>query len=260
LGIKRNGQIIRDYQIVDQIWQGSTSAVYLARAVNYNPPYGIYVAVKILSSRRGATNYIRQFQREAAIGSGLDHPNIVKVYELINHSDTLYLLMEYVRGKSLRQWSLERTFSFCEICEIFRGMLSALSYLEQKRIIHKDIKPENILISEDLSQVKLTDFGYSVRDTFFRFDPFPYAGTQQYMAPERKTGKATARSDIYSLGKVIEELLMKLNEYPNFILSILKNCVAPDPSHRYMKAEVAKRDLDLLCDYYKKKHAIRDTV
>jgi len=251
------GDVVDGYRIVERIWQGSTSTVYLARATATPPPFDLYVAVKILSSHKSSDLHVKQFSREWKTTSMLDHPNIVKVFRLVKNGDSWNLFMEYVKGKSLRQWFPERLFLFEEVVEIFEGILSALAYLQEKKIVHKDIKPENILVSEDLSQVKLIDFGYAVKDSLFRKDRFPFAGTEQYMAPERKSGKADGRADLYSAGKVMEELLGKLPYVPQFIKPIVAKCATPLAEERYQSAEEAMKDLEFFYDYFKRKHALR---
>ncbi len=258
---KRAGQIVDQYEIVEQIWQGSTSGVYLAKAATHNAEFGPYVAVKFLNTKRSRLNnssHIRQFKKQALITMELDHPNIVKVYKLFQNPEDIGIFMEYVPGKSMRQWSMEKVFSLEEVLKIFRAMLSALDHLETHRIVHKDIKPENIIISADLQQIKLTDFGYAIKKTFFYRDRFPYAGTERYMAPERRTGIATYKSDIYSVGRITEEFLNKCNcEIPGYVIAILKNCIDPDPGSRYEHASLAYKDLEFLTEYHRKKHAIR---
>ncbi|MCM8814816.1 MAG: serine/threonine protein kinase [Candidatus Omnitrophica bacterium] len=258
---KRAGQVIENYEIVEQIWQGSTSGVYLARATSLNAQFGTYVAIKILNTRRSRLNnsiHISQFRKQARIAMELNHPNIVKVFKFFHNGEDIGLIMEYVAGKSMRQWSTEKIFSLQEIILIFKAMLSALDHLEQNRVVHKDIKPENILISPDMLTIKLIDFGYAIKKSFFSWDKFPYAGTERYMAPERRTGQATHKSDIYSLGKIIEEYLLKCGqEVPGYLAAILKNCIAPEPENRYEHAAVAHKDLEFLTEYHRKKDALR---
>jgi serine/threonine protein kinase len=251
------GDVVDGYRIVERIWQGSTSTVYLARAIQSPPPFTLYVAVKTLSSHKSSQHYIKQFSREWKLTSSLDHPNIVKVFSLVKNGATQHLFMEYVKGKSLRHWFSERLFLFEEVVEIFLGLLSGLICLQEKKIIHKDIKPENILVSEDISQIKLIDFGYAVKDSLFRKDLFPFAGTEKYMAPERKSGKADGRSDLYSVGKVIEEMLEKLPYTPQFIKPIVGKCVNLLPEERYQAADETKKDLLFFYDYFKRKHEMR---
>jgi len=258
---KRAGQVIEDYEIVEQIWQGSTSGVYLAKATSNNSQYGPYVAIKLLNTRRSRFRdsvHIAQFKKQAMIAMELNHPNIVKAYKFFQDDHDIGMIMEYVPGKSMRQWSMERTFSLDEVIMIFKAMLLALAHLEEHKIVHKDVKPENILISPDMQLIKLTDFGYATRKSFFSWDKFPYAGTERYMAPERRTGQAIYKSDIYSLGKVVEEFLIKCNcEVPDYIIAILKNCINPDPKSRYEHAYTAYKDLEFLIEYHRKKDALR---
>ncbi|MCM8822541.1 MAG: serine/threonine protein kinase [Candidatus Omnitrophica bacterium] len=258
---KRAGQVIEDYEIIEQIWQGSTSGVYLAKATSSDAEFGSYVAIKLLNTKRSRLNnsaHIAQFKKQALIAMELNHPNIVKVHKFFHNGEDLGLIMEYVAGKSMRQWSMEKIFSFEEVILIFKAMLSALDHLEQHKIVHKDIKPENILISPDMKIIKLIDFGYAIRKSFLFWDKFPYAGTERYMAPERRTGQATYRSDIYSLGKIVEEYLVKCNcEVPGYVIAILKNCIDPEPKNRYEHAALAYKDLEFLTEYHRKKDALR---
>lgn len=258
---KRAGQIIEQYEIVEQIWQGSTSGVYLAKAITPDSEFGPYVAVKFLNIKRSHLNnsaHIKQFKKHALITMELDHPNIVKVFKIFQDSEDIGIFMEYVPGKSMRQWSMEKTFSLEEVLVIFKAMLSALDHLEEHRIVHKDIKPENIIVSPNLQQIKLTDFGYAIKKTFFYRDRFPYAGTEKYMAPERRRGIATYKSDIYSVGRIIEEFLSKCNcEIPGYVITILKNCIDPNPKSRYEHASLAYKDFEFLTEYHRKKNAIR---
>jgi len=258
---KRAGQVIEGYEIIEQIWQGSTSGVYLAKAVSTDSEFGAYVAIKILNTRRSRyrdSAHIAQFRRQAQIAMEMDHPNIVKAYRIFQDTEDMGIIMEYVPGKSMRQWSSERVFSLEDVLKIFKAMLSALDHLEQHKIVHKDIKPENILISANMEKIKLTDFGYAIRKSFLSWDRFPYAGTERYMAPERRTGQATYRSDIYSLGKIVEEFLSKCNcEIPGYVIAILKNCIDPNPQNRYEHAALAHKDLEFLTEYHRKKDALR---
>ncbi|MCL5408425.1 MAG: serine/threonine protein kinase [Candidatus Omnitrophica bacterium] len=239
----RVGNIIENYLIEKVIWQGSTSTIYLGKADLSNAEYGQYIAIKALSSRKTSSSYIRQFKREAKILMTLSHPNILKIFKFVKNSENFYHFMEYIDGKSLRRVMMEKIFSFEEIIKIFKSNLYALEYMEKNKIIHKDIKPENIIVSDDLQIIKLADFGFATKKSFFILDHFPYAGTEQYMAPERKRGKMDYNSDIYSLAKTIEELLAKIQNVPDFIYYILSKCTKLSPKERYQNAGLVLEDL-----------------
>ncbi len=239
----RVGNTIEKYQIVKVIWQGSTSTVYLAKASSIGAEYGQYIAIKALSSRKTSLSYIRQFKREAKILMHMDHPNILKIFKFVKNSENFYHFMEYIDGKNLRRIMIERIFSFEDVIRIFISNLSALEYMEKNKIIHKDIKPENIIISDDLKTIKLADFGFATKKSFFILDHFPYAGTEQYMAPERKKGQMYYSSDIYSLAKIIEELLEKVKDVQDFIYYILSKCTKSSLKERYESAVSVLDDL-----------------
>ena len=240
----RVGNIIEKYQITDIIWQGSTSTIYLAKAVSSDAEYGQYIAIKALSSRKTSLSHKKQFKREAKILMKLSHPYILKIFKFVNNSEDFYHFMEYIEGKSLRRVMLEKSFSFEDVIKIFKNILYALEYMEKNKIIHKDIKPENILVSDDLKIIKLADFGFATKKSFFVLDLFPYAGTKQYMAPERKKNKIDYSSDIYSLAKTIEEVLTKVqDDIPDFIYYILSKCTKFSLKERYKSANAVLKDL-----------------
>ncbi|MCL5674497.1 MAG: serine/threonine protein kinase [Candidatus Omnitrophica bacterium] len=239
----RIGTIIEKYRITNVIWQGSTSTIYLAKADSVDAEYGQYLAIKALSSRKTSLLHKGQFKREAKILMAMDHPNILKIFKFVKNSENFYHFMEYVNGKSLRRMMAERVFSFEDVIKIFKSNLYALEYMKKNKIIHKDIKPENIIVSEDLRVIKLADFGFATKKSFFILDHFPYAGTEQYMAPERKKGKMDYSSDIYSLAKTIEELLAKIQNIPDFMYYILSKCTKSSLEERYKNTSSVLEDL-----------------
>ena len=239
----RIGAAIEKYVITNVIWQGSTSVIYLAKANSSDAEYGQHIAIKALSVRKTSLSHVRQFKKEAKILMAMNHPNILKIFKFTKNNENFYHFMEYVNGKSLRRIMLEREFSFEDVIKIFENNLYALEHMEKNKIIHKDIKPENIILSQDLKTIKLADFGFATKKSFFVSDPFPYAGTEQYMAPERKKGKIGYSSDIYSLAKTIEEILTKVKDVPEFIYYILSKCTKPSLEERHQNAASVLKSL-----------------
>ena len=194
------------YQINDVIGQGGMANVFLARDLILDRD----VAVKVLRfDFQDNKDAIRRFQREAMSASQLLHHNIVEVYDVDETDQQQYIVMEYVKGTDLKSFikqnaplSLELTVS------IMSQILSAIEIAHKNRIIHRDIKPQNILITEN-NEVKITDFGIAIAlsDTSIT-QTNTLLGSVHYLSPEQARGSsATIKSDIYALGVVLYELI-----------------------------------------------------
>jgi serine/threonine-protein kinase len=217
---------ISDYILEEKIGGGAFSIVYKAtRASDSFKEKKVY-AIKVLNKKIVKTEgskAIKQFEREADIAIHLNHENVVKVYEWGYFNDNLSIVMEYVEGKNLNEFMLEPDkYPFEKLIEIGYKIGKGLVYIHQNGIIHKDLKPENILISNDEKIVKVTDFGIAkVPKKWWQRDIFEKAGTERkysrisYASPEQKKGRATMKSDIYSLGVVIDELLVAKLSVPD---------------------------------------------
>ncbi len=206
------------YCLGEVIGGGRYTKVYKAYSFLAHPPYGNPVAIKILNLNAGLfekSKLISQFEREAEIAMQLDHPNIVKVFNFGRFNRYYAMIMEYVDGKNLKEILYEREkFPFETIIKICYKAGKGLSYIHKHNIIHKDIKPDNILVSKDLEIVKITDFGIAkLPGKLWRKDIFPKGGTVtkfgiiSYVAPEQEEGNATFQSDIYSFGVTIDEVI-----------------------------------------------------
>lgn len=213
---------IANFLLDSLIGTGSFGQVW--KATHFLPGVNRTVAVKIPTDPQ----YVRQLQREGITSFGLHHPNIVNPIDLDPYADPPYLIMEYIDGPSLRQ-VIDRHPTGLPVSKaviIFRAMLEALKAAHDANVVHADVKPANVLIAEgdDLSQleprqVKLTDFGLGrVRENLLAtvlqsgtFEPQAlkrFGGTLAYMAPEqRDAGHADQRSDLYSAGVVLFEML-----------------------------------------------------
>ena len=201
------GQKINDrYQIIRTIGEGGMANVYLAHDLILDRE----VAVKILrGDLADDEKFVRRFQREAIAASSLSHPNIVEMYDVGEDEGKYYIVMEYVEGKTLKNLIKKRGgLTLPEVIDIMTQLTSAISCAHDSNIIHRDIKPQNVLIKED-GLVKITDFGIAMAlNSNELTQTNSVMGSVHYLPPEQANGKgATVKSDIYSLGIVMFELL-----------------------------------------------------
>jgi len=201
------GQIIKGYEIVEKIKDGSVGTVW--KATNNK---GQIFALKQLSPKHvSRPEKVRQFKKEATLTAKLQHKNIIKVLEHIESSPLPVFVMEFFDSENLKfaMWQMpERVYKY--EFRILRQIADALDFIHSHGIIHKDLKPENVLINER-SEIRLIDFSLSQSkmDRFLQFGR-RVEGTPLYMAPEQIQGmKCDARSDIYSFGILMYELLTK---------------------------------------------------
>lgn len=201
------GQKINDrYEIIKSIGEGGMANVYLAKDTILDRE----VAVKVLRGDLSTDEkFIRRFQREALSVSNLSHPNIVEVYDVGEEDGQYYIVMEYIEGKTLKQLLNKRgALTLPEVIDIMTQLTDGLAHAHEAYIIHRDIKPQNIMI-EDNGTVKITDFGIAMAVNATQFTQTnSVMGTVHYLPPEQANGKgATVKSDIYSLGILMYELL-----------------------------------------------------
>lgn len=193
------------YKIIRSIGSGGMAKVYLARDLILERD----VAVKLMAYNfHNDENSIRRFKREALATTELVHPNIVNIYD-VGEDENPYIVMEYIDGMDLKQYIHDHhPIPYRKTIEIMRQILDAVSYAHQHHIIHRDIKPQNILIDHD-GTVKITDFGIAVALTQNSLTQTnSLLGSVHYLSPEQARGSmATKKSDIYSLGILLFELL-----------------------------------------------------
>jgi serine/threonine protein kinase len=194
------------YEILDKLGEGAMGVVYRAR----DTTLGRVVALKMLPEEAGAASEQHQrFQREAEAIGRLNHPNIVKVYDLGAESGSLYMAMELLEGEDLRTLIAERSpVSIADRVRILAEISDGLGYAHSRGVVHRDVKPANILITS-AGRVKILDFGLArvaTRKTITRRGVI--LGTPDYMAPEQAVGKTVApSSDMFSAGAVFYEFL-----------------------------------------------------
>ena len=205
--MSEKGRILADrYELKELIGQGGMADVYLA----YDDILKREVAVKILrSSLTGDPIYITRFHREARAAAALCHRNIVEIYDVGEEDDLYYIVMEYVRGQTLKELINKRgALLYVEAVDIMKQVVSATALAHSMGIVHRDLKPQNILVT-DSGIVKIADFGIaSIQSLSQVTQTDTIMGSLHYLAPEIARGeKATPQSDIYALGVVFYELL-----------------------------------------------------
>lgn len=195
-----------------------------------------YILKALAEPYRQSTPHVELLRKEFSIGVSLDHPNIVRLLDF-GHMDSIgwYIQMEYIDGITLDQF-LETKPSATTRRHILFQLLDALAFLHERQIIHRDIKPTNILITRNGSTVKLIDFGVSDTDDYVTFKQ--PAGSMAFIAPEQLAGKAIDnRADIYSFGRILELV------FPHRYRLIARRCTRTDATRRYSSCARIARSL-----------------
>jgi serine/threonine-protein kinase len=231
---RRHLSAIGRYQVVRLLGEGAMGRVYLS----IDPELGREVAVKVLrldqaGSARDA--YIARFRNEARAAARFNHPNVVSAYDAgVDPVTGPYVVYEYVAGTSLRAWVDQGPVDHEDLVRIARGVASALDALHGASIVHRDVKPDNILLSPD-GDVKLTDFGIArVPDAMLTRDG-QFLGTPAYAPPEAiARGEYSAQGDIFSLAAVLYEALTTIRPFPGEdavqVSYAVVNDIPPPPS------------------------------
>lgn len=262
------------YKIVALIGGGGMSNVYLAHDAILDRD----VAIKILRYNFADEDELhRRFQREASSSTSLTHPNIVSIYDVGEENDMYYLVMEYVKGQTLKQYIQQYApLSPQRAVKIMLQLTSAIANAHQNQIIHRDIKPQNILMDE-AGNVKITDFGIAMALSATSFTKTnSVLGTVHYLSPEQaRGGIATVKSDMYALGIVLYELLTGqlpfsgesavsialkhlqaetpsvrniVPSIPQSLENVVLKATAKDPKYRYDSVNAMREDLETVLD------------
>ncbi|RLC67291.1 MAG: hypothetical protein DRI48_02690 [Chloroflexi bacterium] len=199
------GTRLGEYQIVEQVGRGATSTIYKA----FQPKLNRYVAIKVLRPFFADEEAFRErFVREAQAVAQLDHPNILPIYDFDQHGDFVYLVMQYVDSGSLADVMGQPMPLTC-VLEIVEQIGRALSYAHDRGIVHRDVKPGNILLGVD-NWVLLTDFGLVkiLEDPKSLTQSGVGMGTPNYMSPEQVRGDPVdRRADVYALGATVYQMV-----------------------------------------------------
>ncbi len=200
------------YEVERELGKGAMGVVFLGR----DPVIGRRVALKTIRANGEDDSETREFTerflREAQAAGTLSHPNIVTIHDVGEEVETgtSFIAMEYVEGKNLKQLLKDKvSFSYDRIAEIVISVADALDYAHRRGIVHRDVKPANIILTTD-GTVKITDFGIAKMESSSLTATGQFLGTPNYMSPEQVTGEIVdGRSDLFSLGVVLYELLTK---------------------------------------------------
>ena len=202
-------QYIGKYRVKAELGRGGMGAVYLAE----QPGLGREVAIKALIQSPSADPVaLKRFLQEAQVMARTSHPNLVQVHDVELSGETNYIVLEFVRGRSLREWMTRGPIPPPQVFAVMHGVLQALDYAHRHGIVHRDMKPENVLISDE-GMVKVADFGIArlmddsgAGGTATKTGTT--VGTPQYMSPEQvASSKVDGRSDLYSAGVMLYELV-----------------------------------------------------
>ncbi len=200
------------YEIIEEIASGGMGVLYKANQLNLNR----VVALKVLHTQfTSDPSFLKRFDREARAMARLDHQNIIRVYDVGQHENSHYIVMEYFPGKDLRWMTVEKgSFTPEETVEITIQIAEALSFAHEHGIIHRDIKPGNIMIL-NRKIVKVGDFGIAAAaDEVSLTATGQVLGTPEYMAPEQAKGEPfDGRADLYALGLVMYKMLTGSSPY-----------------------------------------------
>lgn len=220
------------YLIETELGRGAMGVVYKAFDPVIERPVAIKTVRKDLLTGTEADKQLARFRREAQAAGRINHPSIVAVYEYGDEDELSYIVMEYVDGRSLKDYFDEDyQFDVSMSVDLMAKLLDALSYSHDKGVIHRDIKPANIMISHD-GQVKITDFGIARVESSTITQVGTVIGTPSYMSPEQFMGQTVDnRSDLYSAGMVLHQLLTGDRAFTGGLTAVMHKAlnVIPEP-------------------------------
>ncbi|WP_226578613.1 Stk1 family PASTA domain-containing Ser/Thr kinase [Halobacillus litoralis] len=273
-----NDRLLNDrYRVQEMIGGGGMANVYVA----YDTILDRDVAIKVLRLEHGNDEeFIARFHREAQSATSLSHPNIVNIYDVGEEDDLYYMVMEYVHGMTLKQYIQQHSpVDVSEAVDIMRQVTSAIAHAHDNEIVHRDIKPQNILI-DHYGHVKVTDFGIAMALSATALTQTnSVLGSVHYLSPEQaRGGMATKKSDVYSLGIVFFELLTgrlpfsgespvsialkhlqhetpSLKRWspdlPQSVENVVLKSTAKDPFHRYPSVFDMEQDIETSLEPYR---------
>src|SRR5438093_834876 len=233
------------YRILRKLGTGGMANVYLAE----DEVLGRRVAIKILNDRHaGDDQFVERFRREAKNAASLSHPNIVSIYDRGEAEGTYYIAMEYLDGRSLKELIVARGPAPIHLAvDYARQILAAIRFAHRHGIVHRDIKPHNVLVDGE-GRLKVTDFGIPGAGGSQRTEAGSIIGTAQYLSPEQAKGAPVDQtSDLYSVGIVLYELLTGVVPFTGDtpVEIAMKHLSATPQAPSSKRAEIA-RDLDLI--------------
>jgi len=247
---------ISHYRILKKLGEGGMGQVYLAEDLNL----GRQVAIKVLSHElTDNPDHLRRFEREARAASALNHPNILTVYEIGQSDGAHFIATEFIEGESLSQRMKRGPMELAEVLDIGIQIASALAAAHEARIVHRDIKRDNIMVRED-HLVKVLDFGLAklvqqeaneldsegVTRALHKTTPGVVMGTAEYMSPEQARGQEVdERTDIWSLGVVLYRMVTGKTPFSGGTISdVIASILKTDPPPLVNEAEPVPRELE----------------
>ena len=262
------GKIISHYEIIEKLGAGGMGEVYLAEDTELDRK----IAIKFLSPHYTTDEKINaRFKREAKAAASLNHPNIITIHEVSEYEGKTYIVMESVEGESLKDFIAKRRLSINETIEIVLQICEGLNKAHEAEVVHRDLKPGNILINKD-GRVKIIDFGLAKLKGVTKLTKDSVTiGTLHFMSPEQAQGvEVDQRTDIWSLGVILYEMITGnlpfqgeyeaavlysiLNEEPKLLAShkvdvseelqqIVSNVLKKNPDERYQNVSDITSDL-----------------
>lgn len=256
------GQKVGKYQILRSLGSGGFGSVFLAKDTWLN----IQVAIKVPHKQ---STELFKLLKEPRLQAALNHPNIVRMISAEKENKVFFMVMEYIKGKTMEKiLEKDKVLDAETAIDYIIQISDAVNHAHSNKIVHRDLRPSNIIISDE-GKIKITDFGTSAW-----LNNIPYASTRigspPYMAPEQFLGKATFRSDIYSIGCIFYEMIigrppifdpdpfkilekaqkgeitpprLKNNKIPKEIDKIIMKCLSSKIEERYQKASGIIKDL-----------------
>jgi eukaryotic-like serine/threonine-protein kinase len=203
--VAENTLVDSRYRILRRLGSGGMADVYCAEDIHL----GREVALKVLHRRFAQDEeFVERFRREASAAAGLQHPNVVGVFDRGRHDGTYYIAMEYLPGRTLKDIvATEAPLDQVRVVDLGRQILEAAGFAHRHGVIHRDFKPHNVIVDE-AGQAKVTDFGIARAGASEMTETGSIMGTAQYLSPEQAQGHAvTAASDLYSIGVMFYEML-----------------------------------------------------
>ena len=232
------------YELGDRLGHGGMATVYLAEDTKLGRP----VAIKLLADNLAHDDAFRErFMREARLAAQLDHPNVVKVYDVSGDADRPFIVMEHVDGGTLGDLIERRRRLDPEdgIRFLIEGCCG-LGHAHERKLVHRDVKPHNFLIRSQDGCVKVADFGIARAAEDSHLTKTGHViGTERYMAPEQLNGgRVTPASDVYALGVMATEILPADRE--PLLGTVVDRCLSEDPERRYRNANELRDALTAL--------------
>ena len=234
------------YELDERLGHGGMATVFLARDRKLDRE----VAIKLLADNLAGDDDIRRrFSREARLAARLEHPNVVQVFDVGDDDDRPYIVMEYVDGGTVadRLKRRGRSLATNEAVQLLCQLCDGLGHAHSKKLVHRDIKPQNLLLRESDGCLKITDFGIAraVEETTRLTRPGKVIGTDRYMAPEQLSDdRITPAADVYACGVVANEILPE-GRSPE-LREVVERCLRLEPEDRFSDARALGEALEMV--------------